>query len=53
LSINLRLWSSQGIAVWKFLKYEDENIYIDLQEYHIKDVGKIMGILSTMVSEKY
>ena len=39
-------------SLWKFLKYEDEIVYIDLQEYHIKDVGKIMGILYSMVSEQ-
>jgi len=39
-------------STWKFLKYENEKIYIDLEEYHIKNVGKIIGILSKMVSEK-
>lgn len=37
-------------TVWKFLKLEDEDIaYIDLEEYHIGDIDKIMGILLQMV----
>ncbi len=37
---------------WKFLKYENETIYIDLEEYYIKNPGKIIGILLEMVNEK-
>ncbi|CAN2042867.1 Restriction endonuclease [Candidatus Magnetomoraceae bacterium gMMP-15] len=36
---------------WKFLKYKDKNMYIDLAEYHIGNVNKIMGILVEMVNQ--
>jgi len=39
-------------STWKFLKYTNEEVYIDLEEYHINDIGKIMGILSKMVNEE-
>lgn len=32
-------------SVWKFLKLVDGTVYIDLKEYHISNVGKILGIL--------
>jgi hypothetical protein len=35
--------------VWKFLKLEGNTLCIDLPEYHIERVGKILGILLTMV----
>ena len=35
--------------VWKFLKLEEHTLFIDLPEYHIERVGKILGILLTMV----
>ncbi len=37
--------------VWKFLKLENSSAYIDLKEYHINDVRKIMGILSAMIRQ--
>lgn len=38
--------------VWKFLKLENEAAYIDVKEYHINNIPKIMGILSAMVKKK-
>jgi hypothetical protein len=35
--------------VWKFLQLEGNTLWIDLPEYHIERVGKILGILLTMV----
>ena len=35
--------------VWKFLKLEEHTLFIDLPEYYIERVGKILGILLTMV----
>jgi hypothetical protein len=35
--------------VWKFLQLEAHTLFIDLPEYHIERVGKILGILLTMV----
>ena len=34
---------------WKFLKLEDQTARIDLNEYHLVTVGKILGILLSMV----
>lgn len=36
---------------WKFLKYADNTAYIDLKEYYIVDVNKIVGILVEMVNQ--
>ena len=35
-------------SVWKFLKISDKTVTIDLDEYHIKEVKKIVGILLSM-----
>jgi len=35
--------------VWKFLRLEGNTLFIDLPEYHIERVGKILGVLLTMV----
>jgi len=35
--------------VWKFLQLAGHTLFIDLPEYHIERVGKILGILLTMV----
>ncbi len=35
--------------MWKFLKLEDQVVYIDFSEYYIKDIKKILGILSKSV----
>jgi hypothetical protein len=32
-------------SLWRFLKLEGSTIFIDRLEYHIRDVGKILGIL--------
>ncbi|MEH2199427.1 hypothetical protein [Nostoc sp.] len=37
---------------WKFLKLIGQVIEIDLSEYYINDIGKIIGILSTIVTEE-
>ncbi len=34
-------------SIWQFLKLEGEVIYIDLSEYYLKDVNKILGILAS------
>ena len=36
-------------SAWKFLKLVDGTVYIDLKEYHISNVGKILGILLSTV----
>jgi len=35
--------------VWKFLRLEGSTLCIDLPEYYIERVGKILGVLLTMV----
>ncbi|HEY9798991.1 MAG TPA: hypothetical protein V6D25_01430 [Leptolyngbyaceae cyanobacterium] len=32
--------------IWKFLKLEDANLFVDLNNYYIKEMNKILGILS-------
>ncbi len=39
-------------SVWRFLKLEDDKIYIDKKEYFIESLDRILGILSQIVSEK-
>ncbi len=36
---------------WKFLKLIDQVVEIDLSEYYINNIGKILGILSSIVTE--
>jgi len=38
-------------STWKFLKYEDNTAYIDLQEYYIVNANKIVAILVAMVNQ--
>ena len=40
-------------SVWKFLQLIDSTVYIDLEEYHINNAGKILGILMHMVEGAY
>jgi ribosomal protein L9 len=35
--------------IWKFLKLEENDIFIDLSNYYIKEIDKILGILSQNV----
>jgi hypothetical protein len=34
---------------WKFLRLVGESAAIDLAEYHIKEVGRVVGILTSML----
>ena len=36
-------------SIWQFLKLDGQFIYIDLSEYYLKDVNKILGILASGV----
>ena len=38
-------------TIWQFLKLEGKIISIDLSEYYIKDVKKILGILSSAIKQ--
>ena len=33
---------------WKFMKLQNQTVYIDFDEYPIKELNKIMGILLNM-----
>jgi hypothetical protein len=37
--------------LWKFLRLEDNTLYIDLDDYVIKDITKIVGILYSMIEQ--
>ncbi|QIR40341.1 hypothetical protein HCG51_28940 [Tolypothrix sp. PCC 7910] len=37
---------------WKFLKLLGQMVEIDLNEYYINDIGKILGILSSILTEE-
>ena len=37
-------------TVWKFLKLENNNVFIDLTEYYLRDLSKILGILATAIN---
>ncbi len=34
-------------TVWRFLKLKSDNLQIDLEEYSIREIDKILGILRT------
>ncbi len=34
---------------WKFLKLEQNTVYLDLNEYHISNIGKIIAIFVAMI----
>lgn len=36
---------------WKFLKLHEQSISIDLDEYYLSDLGKILGILTNCITE--
>jgi hypothetical protein len=36
---------------WRFLKYKDNKAFIDLDEYSIENISKVVGILVQMVSQ--
>lgn len=38
-------------SAWKFIKLENSDVYIDMREYYIEDVSKILGILSEMIRQ--
>jgi hypothetical protein len=35
--------------IWKFLRLEGDEATVDQPEYHIKEVGRIVGILKAML----
>ena len=36
--------------IWKFLQWTEGTVYVDLAEYHISNLGKLLGILLSMVA---
>jgi hypothetical protein len=39
--------------IWKFLKLVNQTAFIDLDDYFIKEVDKVLGILSTPLSSVF
>ncbi|MEH1970436.1 hypothetical protein [Nostoc sp.] len=39
-------------SIWQFLKLEEQTLTIDLSEYYLKDVNKILGILASGISQE-
>ncbi|MDF5708390.1 MAG: hypothetical protein PUP90_12065 [Nostoc sp. S4] len=39
-------------SIWQFLKLEEQTLIIDLSEYYLKDVNKILGILASGISQE-
>lgn len=39
-------------TIWKFLKLDGSRLYIDVGEYYIEQLGKIMGILSHIINSE-
>lgn len=37
---------------WKFLKISEQVVEIELSEYYINDIDKILGILSHILTEE-
>lgn len=37
-------------SIWQFLKLEGKTVSIDLQEYYLQDVNKILGILASSIA---
>jgi hypothetical protein len=38
--------------IWKFLQITEQTVAIDLTDYYITDIGKILGILLNFVTIK-
>ncbi|WP_375500373.1 hypothetical protein [uncultured Nostoc sp.] len=39
-------------SIWQFLKLEEQILSINLSEYYLKDVNKILGILASSISQE-
>ena len=37
--------------IWRFLKIEQQTVHIDLQDYYIEKIDKILGILMAMIKQ--
>lgn len=40
-------------SIWQFLKLQGQTLSIDLTEYYLKDVNKILGILASSISSDF
>ncbi len=40
-------------TIWRFLRLSDRTVEIDLSEYYIEDLGKILGILGSALAQPY
>ncbi|MDJ1185613.1 hypothetical protein [Roseofilum casamattae] len=39
-------------SIWQFMKLDDKQLSIDLSEYYLKDVNKILGILASSTCDR-
>ncbi|NEQ97972.1 MAG: hypothetical protein F6K30_14845 [Cyanothece sp. SIO2G6] len=39
-------------SIWKFLKLDGPTLYIDIKEYYLEQLGKIMGIMLQAISSE-
>ncbi|MEH2447056.1 MAG: hypothetical protein V7K18_15015 [Nostoc sp.] len=39
-------------SIWQFLKLQQQTLTIDLSEYYLKDVNKILGILASGITQE-
>jgi hypothetical protein len=39
-------------SIWQFLKLEQQTLSIDLTEYYLKDLDRILGILASGISPR-
>ncbi len=39
-------------TIWQFLRLKDKTVEIDLNEYHLPEIDKILGILSMSLNQK-
>ncbi len=37
-------------TIWRFLRLKEHTVEIDLSEYYIEDLGKILGILGSAIT---
>jgi len=45
----IRVWEQ---VYWKFVKLTENKAYIDMDEYYLKEIDLLMGILFSIVSRK-
>ena len=39
-------------TIWRFLRLKGHTVEIDLSEYYIEDLGKILGVLCSAITKR-